>query len=85
MLITANWCLYIYGVNSEQVVETSLGYFINPLVTVLIGVLLLGERLNRVQWVAVGLAQWRCSCSLSTTGARRGSPSASRSRSRSTG
>ena len=55
MLLTANWCLYIYGVNSEQVVETSLGYFINPLVTVLIGVLLLGERLNRVQWVAVGL------------------------------
>jgi chloramphenicol-sensitive protein RarD len=55
VLITANWCLYIYGVNSDQVVETSLGYFINPLVTVLIGVLLLGERLNRVQWVAVGL------------------------------
>jgi chloramphenicol-sensitive protein RarD len=55
MVITANWLLYIYAVNSEQVVETSLGYFINPLVTVLIGVLLLGERLNRVQWVAVGL------------------------------
>jgi chloramphenicol-sensitive protein RarD len=55
VLIAANWCLYIYGVNSDQVVETSLGYFINPLVTVLIGVLLLGERLNRAQWVAVGL------------------------------
>jgi len=55
VLITANWSLYIYGVNSDQVVETSLGYFINPLVTVLIGVVLLGERLNRVQWVAVGL------------------------------
>ena len=55
VLITGNWCLYIYGVNSDQVVETSLGYFINPLVTVLIGVVLLGERLNRVQWVAVGL------------------------------
>jgi chloramphenicol-sensitive protein RarD len=55
VLLAANWCLYIYGVNSEQVVETSLGYFINPLVTVLIGVLLLGERLNRAQWVAVGL------------------------------
>ena len=54
-LIAGNWCLYIYGVNSDQVVETSLGYFINPLVTVLIGVLVLGERLNRVQWVAVGL------------------------------
>jgi chloramphenicol-sensitive protein RarD len=55
VLITANWLLYIYAVNSAQVVETSLGYFINPLVTVLIGVLLLGERLNRVQWLAVGL------------------------------
>jgi chloramphenicol-sensitive protein RarD len=55
VLITANWLLYIYAVNSDQVVETSLGYFINPLVTVLIGVVLLGERLNRVQWVAVGL------------------------------
>lgn len=55
VLIAANWCLYIYGVNSGQVVETSLGYFINPLVTVLLGVGLLGERLNRVQWVAIAL------------------------------
>jgi chloramphenicol-sensitive protein RarD len=55
VLIAANWLLYIYAVNSDQVVETSLGYFINPLVTVLIGVVLLGERLNRVQWLAVGL------------------------------
>jgi chloramphenicol-sensitive protein RarD len=55
VLIAMNWCLYIYGVNSDQVVETSLGYFINPLVTVLMGVLLLRERLNPVQWVAVGL------------------------------
>ncbi len=55
VLISGNWCLYIYGVNSDRVVETSLGYFINPLVTVLIGVLVLGERLTRAQWVAVGL------------------------------
>lgn len=55
VLIAGNWCLYIYGVNTDHVVETSLGYFINPLVTVLIGVAVLGERLNRVQWVAVGL------------------------------
>jgi len=55
VLITGNWCLYIYGVNSGHVVETSLGYFINPLVTVLIGVLVLHERLNRPQWAAVGL------------------------------
>ena len=55
VLIAGNWCLYIYGVNSDQVVETSLGYFINPLVTVALGVLVLGERLRRVQWAAVAL------------------------------
>jgi chloramphenicol-sensitive protein RarD len=53
--ITFNWGTYIYGVNSERVVETSLGYFINPLVTVLMGVLILGERLRPVQWVALGV------------------------------
>lgn len=51
--ITINWGTYIYGVNSDRVVETSLGYFINPLVTVLLGVLVLGERLRRPQWVAL--------------------------------
>ncbi len=55
ILIAFNWCLYIYGVNSDQVVEASLGYFINPIVTVLLGVLVLGERLRRTQWVAIGL------------------------------
>lgn len=53
--ITLNWGTYIYGVNTERVVETSLGYFINPLVTVLMGVLVLGERLRRLQWVALGI------------------------------
>lgn len=53
--ITANWGTYIYGVNSERVVETSLGYFINPLVTVLLGVIVLGERLRPVQWSALGI------------------------------
>lgn len=53
--ITANWTTYIYGVNSGRVVETSLGYFINPLVTVLMGVLILHERLRRLQWVALGV------------------------------
>jgi len=53
--ITVNWGTYIYGVNSERVVETSLGYFINPLVTVLMGVFLLGERLRPVQWSALGI------------------------------
>jgi chloramphenicol-sensitive protein RarD len=55
VLIAGNWCLYIWGVNNEHVVETSLGYFINPVVTVMIGVLVLGERLRPVQWAAIGL------------------------------
>ena len=55
VLIAANWCLYIWGVNNGHVVETSLGYFINPVVTVLIGVVVLSERLRPVQWAAVAL------------------------------
>lgn len=55
-LIAVNWGVYIWGVNHGHVVETSLGYFINPLVTILLGVGLLGERLRRAQWVAVGVA-----------------------------
>ena len=55
-VIAVNWGVYIYGVSSEQVVETSLGYFINPIVTVLLGVLVLGERLRPAQWAALGLA-----------------------------
>jgi chloramphenicol-sensitive protein RarD len=55
VLITMNWGAYIYGVNSGHVVETSLGYFINPLVTVALAVLLLHERLRRAQWMAVGI------------------------------
>jgi chloramphenicol-sensitive protein RarD len=54
--ITFNWATYIWGVNNGRVVETSLGYFINPLVTVLMGVFILGERLRRLQWVAMGVA-----------------------------
>jgi len=55
-LITINWGTYIWGVNNGHVVETSLGYFINPLVSVGLGVLVFGERLRRIQWVAIGLA-----------------------------
>ncbi|ADI09243.1 putative integral membrane protein [Streptomyces bingchenggensis BCW-1] len=54
-VISVNWGLYIWGVNSGHVVETSLGYFINPLVSIGFGVLLLHERLRPVQWVAVGV------------------------------
>ncbi len=53
--ITLNWGVFIYGVNSDRVVETSLGYFINPLVTVLLGVLVLHERLRRPQWAALAI------------------------------
>jgi chloramphenicol-sensitive protein RarD len=55
VLIASNWALYIWAVNSEHVVETSLGYFITPVVLVLIGVVVLHERLRPVQWTAIGL------------------------------
>lgn len=55
-LISTNWLLYIWAVNSDQVVDAALGYFINPLVSVVLGMVLFGERLNRVQVAAVGLA-----------------------------
>nr|WP_259294534.1 EamA family transporter RarD [Streptomyces canus] len=54
-VITVNWGVYIWAVNAGHVVEASLGYFINPLVTIAMGVVLLKERLRRVQWVAVGI------------------------------
>jgi chloramphenicol-sensitive protein RarD len=56
IMITVNWGVFIWGVNNGHVVETSLGYFINPLVTVLAGVVILGERLRPLQWAALGLA-----------------------------
>jgi chloramphenicol-sensitive protein RarD len=59
-VITVNWGTYIYGVTNDRVVETSLGYFINPLVTVLMGVALLGERLSRPQWLAIGVGGLAC-------------------------
>ncbi|MGW6678590.1 EamA family transporter RarD [[Kitasatospora] papulosa] len=52
-VISVNWGLYIWSVNNGHVVEASLGYFINPLVTIAMGVLLLGERLRPAQWAAV--------------------------------
>ncbi|MCZ4497848.1 MAG: RarD protein superfamily transporter [Marmoricola sp.] len=56
VVVAVNWGTYIWGVNHHRVVETSLGYFINPLVTVLLGVVVLGERLRRLQWLALGVA-----------------------------
>ena len=56
VLVGVNWGTYIYGVTSDHVVETSLGYFVNPLVSVLLGVVVLGERLRPAQKFAVGAA-----------------------------
>lgn len=56
LLLASNWLIFIYAIISNRVIDASLGYFMNPLVNVLLGMLLLGERLRRVQWLAVGLA-----------------------------
>ena len=55
-LISLNWLAFVYGVTHGRVVETSLGYFIGPLVNVLLGVVVLSERLTPVQWTSVGIA-----------------------------
>jgi chloramphenicol-sensitive protein RarD len=56
VLLTINWLVYVWGVNAGFIVETSLGYFINPLLSVLLGVIFLRERLRLAQWIPVGLA-----------------------------
>jgi chloramphenicol-sensitive protein RarD len=56
VLLAANWLVYIFGINSGQVVETSLGYFINPLFSVTLGVIFLREKLRPTQWLPIGLA-----------------------------
>lgn len=55
VLVAVNWLTYVYGVSTHRTVDAALGYFINPLVTVLLAVVVLRERLARLQWVAVGL------------------------------
>jgi chloramphenicol-sensitive protein RarD len=55
-LLSANWLMYIWAVNNGHVIESSLGYFINPLVNIMFGYLLLKERLRRGQWAAIALA-----------------------------
>jgi len=56
VLLTINWLVYVWGVNSGFIVETSLGYFINPLLSVLLGVIFLRERLRPTQWIPVAIA-----------------------------
>ncbi|SDG92009.1 MULTISPECIES: EamA family transporter RarD [unclassified Duganella] len=56
LLLTANWGVYIWAVNNGHVIDGSLGYFINPLVNVLLGVVVLNERLRRGQWIAIAVA-----------------------------
>lgn len=55
-LMSSNWLLYVWAVNSGQILAASLGYFLNPLLNILLGTLLLNEKLNRTQWIAVGIA-----------------------------
>ncbi len=56
LLIAANWLIYIWAVQNDHVIAASLGYFLNPVINVLLGFLVLGERLSRMQWVAVACA-----------------------------
>jgi len=56
LLIGVNWLVYVWGVNSGYIIETSLGYFINPLISILLGVIFFREKLRLWQWIPVGLA-----------------------------
>ncbi|WP_157798642.1 EamA family transporter [Dyella ginsengisoli] len=55
-LIAVNWLVYVYAANQREVLQASLGYFINPLLTVLLGVFVLRERLRPAQWIAMAIA-----------------------------
>lgn len=56
VLLAANWLLFIWAIEAERVLEVSLGYFVNPLVNVLLGMMFLGEKQNRLQWLAIIIA-----------------------------
>jgi len=56
LLLSANWLVYIWSVTNHHVIEASLGYFINPMVNIMLGYLVLKERLRTVQWVAIAIA-----------------------------
>lgn len=56
LILSMNWLVYVYAVDSNQVMQVSLGYFMNPLISVAMGVILLKESLRKMQWVAIGIA-----------------------------
>jgi chloramphenicol-sensitive protein RarD len=56
LFISANWIAFVWAINNDRVIDVSLGYYINPLFNVLLGIFVLSERLNRTQWAAVGFA-----------------------------
>lgn len=56
ILVSCNWFIYIWAVNSNRIIETSLGYYINPLVSVLLGIIVLKEKLSKIQYISVALA-----------------------------
>jgi chloramphenicol-sensitive protein RarD len=56
LLLAGNWAIFVYAVQSDQVIASSLGYYINPLVSILLGLVILGERLNPIQAIAVAIA-----------------------------
>jgi len=56
LLLAGNWAIFVYAVQSDQVIASSLGYYINPLVSILLGLVILGERLNPIQAIAVAVA-----------------------------
>jgi chloramphenicol-sensitive protein RarD len=58
VLLSVNWLIYIWAVNNGHVIEASLGYFINPLVNIMLGYLLLKERLRPAQWMAIAWRRW---------------------------
>lgn len=56
LLVGANWLIFIWAVNANHMLDASLGYYINPLINVVLGMIFLGERLRKLQWFAVGFA-----------------------------
>ena len=56
LIVTSNWSLYIWAVNNGRILESSLGYFINPLFSIMLGTLIFKERLSKIQWLAIGIA-----------------------------